>query len=72
MANQDVKSFLDAVELDPTLKAELKGSLDEIVNTAQLHGFSVSRKDLADELGRRYGINNSLSYHDDPDTCTTV
>jgi predicted ribosomally synthesized peptide with nif11-like leader len=70
MAAQDAKNFLDAVDQDPDLQAQVKGSFDQVINTAQQHGYNVSKKDLSDELTRRWGMTNAPSTDDaGPDTC---
>lgn len=69
MAAQDAKNFLDSLDQNPELRAQVKGSFDQIVNTAQQNGYNISRKDLADELTRRWGMSSSSGAEEDPDTC---
>jgi predicted ribosomally synthesized peptide with nif11-like leader len=73
MATQDAKNFLDTVDQDPALRAQVKGSFDQVVQTAQQRGYNVSKKDLADELRTRAGMTSPPpGYQDDPDTCTCI
>lgn len=69
MAIQDAKNFLDAVDQDPELKEQVKGSFHQIVDTAKQRGYNnMSAKDLSDELRRRWGMDTPQSYDQDPDT----
>jgi predicted ribosomally synthesized peptide with nif11-like leader len=71
MAVQDAKNFLDAVDQDPDLRAQVKGSFDQVVQTAKQRGYDVSWEDLADEIRTRAGMTRPpSSYHGEPDTCT--
>ena len=65
----DAKSFLDAVDQDPQLRAQLRGSLQNIVNAAAEKGYSFSENDLRTELRSKWGMSTPPNYHSDPDTC---
>lgn len=70
MATEDAKKFLDAVDQNPDLQAQVKGSFDQVINTARQHGYNISKKDLSDELTRRWGMTNAPDTDDvGPDTC---
>jgi predicted ribosomally synthesized peptide with nif11-like leader len=67
--SNDAKSFLDAVDQDPQLRAKLRGSLQHIVNAAAEHGYNISENDLRAELRAKWGMSTPPNYHSDPDTC---
>jgi predicted ribosomally synthesized peptide with nif11-like leader len=69
MAIQDAKNFLDALKQNPELHAQVTGSFDQVIKAAQQNGYNVSKKDLADELSKRWGMTTPPSYGEDPDTC---
>lgn len=70
MATADAKNFLDAVDQNQSgLRAQLKGTFDQIVQIAQQNGYNVSDEDLRNELRQRWGISNAPNYQSDPDTC---
>jgi predicted ribosomally synthesized peptide with nif11-like leader len=69
MPSDDAKSFLDAVDQDPELRAKLNGALDQIVQTAKENGYNFDANDLRDELRNRWGMSNPPNYHENPQTC---
>ena len=72
MAANEAQRFLSDVETNQSLRNQLKGSLDHVVNVAQQNGYSVSESDLRQALQSKWGIKNAPSFESDPDTCTFV
>jgi predicted ribosomally synthesized peptide with nif11-like leader len=72
MAIHEAKEFLDEVDASPDLQAKLRVSYDQFIDTAQQHGYSFTRKELSDELRRRWGMTDPPPYGEDPDTCFCV
>ncbi len=66
MAIQDAKKFVDALGQDSQLKAKVKGSLDDVAQIAQQHGYDVSAHDLREELRTRWGTAPRPNYEVEP------
>ena len=69
MSIQDAKNFLNAVDQDPRLQEQVRGSFDQVVEMARQNGYEISAKDLAEELCLRWEVTRQPNY-DDNDTCT--
>ena len=69
MSTTDAKNFLDAIDTNATLRSQLKGAVESIVQTAQQNGYNVSADDLRQELRQRWGMTSAPNYQADPDTC---
>jgi predicted ribosomally synthesized peptide with nif11-like leader len=69
MSTTDAKNFLDAIDTDASLRGQLKGAIDGIVQTAQQNGYNVTADDLRQELRQRWGMTSAPNYQSDPDTC---
>ena len=65
----DAQKFLDAVDQDPNLRAQLQGAMTQIVQTAQQNGYNVTENELREELRNRWGMTNPPNYHENPNTC---
>ena len=70
MAANEAQRFLNDVETNQDLRKKLKGSVDQVIQTANANGYSFTENDLRQELRSKWGINNAPHYEADPDTCT--
>lgn len=70
MATNEAQRFLSDVDTNQDLRKKLRGSFDQIVQTAQTNGYAVSEQDLRDELRSKWGMTTPPNFQDDADTCS--